>query len=293
MPIKLGGAQILPELQPGAPHAITPEIAAKIRGLGLLGVSVFLSKPLETSLKDVLHVKQTLVSAGLEVAQANGWYECLVNPDDALLRSGIRGLEALTRMGRELNARCVYVRPGSLNPRGHWWPHPGNHSLEIFNRLVKSLRTACATAAQEGMDLAVEGHVLSPLDSPEAVRNLLDAVASPHLKFNLDPVNFMGTVADVHDTRPKLNQLFDLLGEEGIIAHAKDCALRDALVVHIEEVIPGQGSLDYDLFLHRFSTKQPNGYVLIEHLPMESIPAARNFILQVANTNHIDLLDGI
>jgi sugar phosphate isomerase/epimerase len=289
MPIKLGVAQILPELQAGAPHAITPQIANQIRGMGFHGVAVFISKPLDTSLADVLAVKQTLNAAGLEVAQANGWYEALVNPNETLRESGVRGLQALIRFGRALDAPSVYVRPGGLNPRGHWWAHPENHSPQTFERLIDSLKKVCPTALDEGMTLAVEGHVLSPLDSPEAVRRLLEAVASPQLKFNLDPVNFIGTVKDVHDTRPMLNRLFDLLGNDGIIAHAKDCALGDALVVHINEVIPGQGTLDYELFLRRFAEKQPNGYFLIEHLPIEKVPAAREFIVQMAERCKIEM----
>jgi sugar phosphate isomerase/epimerase len=290
MPIKLGVAQVIPELNPGASSAITPEIAGKIRGMGFRGVSVFLQKPLETSIDDVIDVKRTLDAAGLEVAQANGWYECLVNPDDDLRHSGIRGLEALARLGREMGALSVYVRPGGLNPRGHWWPHPENHSKETFDRLVKSLQAICVTAAKEGINLAVEGHVLSPLNSPEAVRNLIDAVASPHLKFNLDPVNFIGTVADVHDTHPVLHRLFDMLGHEAIIAHAKDCTLGDALVVHIDEVVPGQGTLDYGFFLRHFAQYQPDGYFLIEHLPIDKVPAARQFIMQVAGECQIELM---
>jgi hypothetical protein len=47
------------------------------------------------------------------------------------------------------------------------------------------------------------------------------------------------------------------------------------LVVHIAEVIIGQGTLDYDLFLHRLQAECPYIYGLIEHLPDEKIPLAR------------------
>jgi sugar phosphate isomerase/epimerase len=289
MPLKLGVAQVLPELQPGVPQAITLEVAKKIRMLGFLGVSVFIANPLETTRADVLSVKRTLDAAGLEVSQVNGWYECLVNPDDTLRHAGVRGVETLIRLGREMNAQSIYVRPGSINPRGHWWPHPENHSAATFDRLVDSLRNACGTAATEGMRLAVEGHVLSPLDSPRTVRKLLDLVDSPWLKFNLDPVNFIGTVMDVHDTKPILVQLFNLLGKDSIIAHAKDCSLGDALVLHINEVIPGQGTMDYDLFLRRFAEYQPDGTILVEHLPFEKISTARDAILRAAERSAIEL----
>lgn len=253
-----------------------------VRAAGFSGAAVFFNKPLEADPSDVIRVKQAFDEAGLEVAQANGWYECLVNPDDSLRAEGVRGVQALCRIGRLLSAQTVYVRPGSLNPRGHWWPHRDNHTSETFTRLIDSLKQICPVAQGEGVTLAIEGHVLSPLDSPRRVRDLLDGVASPALKFNMDPVNFIGTVADVHDTTRVINELFDLLGADTVAAHAKDCTLGDALVVHIEEVVPGTGTLDYPLFMRRFEAICPAGYFMVEHLPDEKIAQARAALVRVA-----------
>jgi sugar phosphate isomerase/epimerase len=241
-----------------------------------------IDRPLEADRASVLRVRQAFAEAGLEVAQANGWYECLVNPDDALRAAGVAGLQALCRWGRLLDAATVYVRPGGLNPGGHWWPHPGNHTPETFDRLIASLRQVSAVAQAEGVILAIEGHVLSPLDSAARVAELLAAVASPVLKFNVDPVNFIGTVRDAHDTQRVVNELFDTLGPATVAGHAKDCRLGDALVMHVEEVVPGDGTLDLGLFLRRFQACCPGGYLLIEHLPDEKIPRARAAVCRVA-----------
>lgn len=191
-------------------------------------------------------------------------------------------MQTLCRWARVLDAETLYVRPGGLNPRGHWYGHPANHALETFDRLVDSLRQVSLVAQSEGVPLAIEGHVLSPLDTPQRVRDVLDAVGSPALRFNIDPVNFIGTVRDVHDTRRVLEGLFDLLGPDTIAAHVKDCRLGDKLVVHIEEVVPGDGVLDLALFLRRFEACCPTGYALIEHLPDEKVPRARAAVCSVA-----------
>jgi len=169
-----------------------------------------------------------------------------------------------------------------MNPRGHWWPHPDNHTAATFDRLVDSLKQVCRIAEVDGVTLAIEGHVLSPLDSARRVRDLFDAVASPALRFNVDPVNFIGSVADAHDTRRVLNELFDFLGTDTVAAHAKDVGLGETLVLHIDEVPLGTGNLDYDLFLRRFEQACPTGYILIEHLPDEEIPLARVALLAAA-----------
>jgi sugar phosphate isomerase/epimerase len=250
-------------------------VAQKVRAAGFRGVSVFFPHPLETNHAGVARVKAALYAAGLEAAQANGWYECLVNPDDALRAAGVKGLQALTRIGRWLDADTVYVRPGSLNPNGAWYPHPGNHTKETFDRLVDSLRQAAAVAQTEGMILAIEGHVLSPLDSARSIYDLLQAVGSPALKFNLDMVNFIGTVRDTLDTTRVINEVFDLLGGSIVAAHVKDCALEDELVVHIKEVIMCTGTMDQGLILKRMAVSCPDIYCLVEHLPDNLVPQAR------------------
>lgn len=275
--MKLGVAGMLPPWR-----QIDRAAAERVVAAGFRGASVVIDRPLEADRASVLRVRQAFAEAGLAVAQANGWYECLVNPDDALRAAGVAGLQALCRWGRLLDAATVYVRPGSLNPRGHWWPHPGNHRPETFDCLIASLREVSAVAAAEGVILAIEGHVLSPLDSAARVAELLAAVASPALKFNTDPVNFVGTVRDAHDPRRVVNELFDTLGPATVAGHVKDCRLGDALVVHIEEVVPGDGTLDLGLFLRRFQACCPGGYLLIEHLPDEKIPRARSAVCRVA-----------
>jgi sugar phosphate isomerase/epimerase len=194
-------------------------------------------------------------------------------------------------LGAFLQTSTVYVRPGGLNPRGHWLAHPDNHTSATFARLVDSLKQVCRTAESEGVTLAIEGHVLSALDSPRRIRDLLDAVGSPALKFNTDPVNFIGSVADAHDTRAVLNELFDLLGTDTVAAHAKDVGLGDTLVLHIDEVLLGTGNLDYALFLRRFEQVCPNGYILIEHLPDEKVLQARAALLAKAAQANIKIID--
>jgi sugar phosphate isomerase/epimerase len=284
--MKLGVAGLLPHWQ-----AIDVDACRKVRAAGFRGAQWFFPKPLETESGDVERVERAFGAAELEICQVNGAYEALVNPDAELRALGVRGLSALVRLGARLKTGSVYVRPGGLNPRGHWWPHPENHSPATFERLVDSLKQVCRVAEAEGAVLAIEGHVLSPLDSARRVRDLLDAVASPALKFNLDAANFIGTVADTHDTRRVLNELFELLGADMVAAHAKDVALGDTLVLHIDEVLLGTGTLDHGLFLRCFEACCPYGYVLIEHLPDEKIGLARENLLRVAEGLNIALME--
>jgi sugar phosphate isomerase/epimerase len=229
------------------------------------------------------------VDGDLEIAQLNGWYETLCNRDDALRAQGVAGMQALVRIGATLRAPFVYVRPGGHNPRGHWYAHPENHTQATFDHIVDSLKQVMKVAEAEGVIVAIEGHVLSALDTPRRMRELIDAVGSPKLKFNFDPVNFTGTVKDVHDTSRVLNELVNELGQYVVAAHAKDCKLGDALVVHVEEVVLGTGTMNYPLFMRQFQTLAPDGYFIIEHLPDEQVLQSRDFVVPLAKQLGIPL----
>jgi L-ribulose-5-phosphate 3-epimerase len=283
--MKLGVAGLLP----GDWRTIDKEACRKVRQAGFLGASLFINKPLEADTHDIQRVKNAFEAGGLEIAQANGWYEALINPDDHLRSAGIQGLQALVKIGKMVGAPTTYIRPGGVNPRGHWYAHPENHTPAAFERLIDSLKKVCQVAADEGMIMAIEGHVLSILNSPQKVRNLLDAVDSPALKFNTDPVNFFGTVQDVHNTTRVLNELFDLLGADTVVGHAKDLIIADVLVLHIDEVVIGNGTLNYDLFLRQFQTCCPQGYLIIEHLPDEKVHLARRALVAKAQEIGIPL----
>lgn len=206
----------------------------------------------------------------------------LVHPDPSVRAAGVRSLAPVIEAAVALGAGSVYVRPGSLNPAGPWTPHPENHTTAVRERLVESLRTLVPFAERLQMPLALEGHAVSPLDTPAVVREVIDAVGSPVLGFNADPVNFIRTIDQAYSSTALIGELFDLLGDRVVAAHSKDVTVGDRLVVHIDECVPGQGYLDHEMFLRRFDDCCPRGAVLIEHLPSESVPEARRALLEFA-----------
>src|SRR5512142_885764 len=139
--MKLGVAGLLPTWQ-----EIDLNACRNVLSAGFRGAQWFFSEPLSDEMADVRRVQQAFSDAGLEICQVNGSYEALVNPDEKLRALGVRGLSALVRLGGFLNTPTVYVRPGGLNPRGHWWPHPENHSPATFDRLVDSLKQVSSLA---------------------------------------------------------------------------------------------------------------------------------------------------
>jgi len=267
---------------PSHPREITPELAALLRSHGFTGVTVIVPDPLEARREEYERAGKILRDGDVTVAQANPRYEVLVHPDDGQRALGIRQLQAACRCASWLQAQTTYVRPGSLNPKGPWQPHPENTRLGTLLRLVDSLRQVVGAAEESGIPLAIEGASTSPLDTPERVRDVIEAVGSPALRFNADPVNFVRSLDELYDTTSLTHRLFDCCGRYTVCAHAKDITYDNWLPVRMSECLLGEGLQDQGAFLQRFEQCCPDGFVLIEHLPDDKIPAAkRNLDLAV------------
>jgi sugar phosphate isomerase/epimerase len=260
---------------PRHPREVTAETAARLRANGFTGVTVRVPDPLDAKREEYERCGKILRDGGIAVAQANPDYEVLVQPDESPRALGIRGLQAACRCAAWLGARTVYVRPGSLNPAGPWTPHPENTHLRTLLRLVDSLRAVARVAEDLGVPLALEGGSVSPVDTPERARDVFEAVDSPALGFNADPVNFVRTLDELYNTTSLIHRIFDLCGNRTVAAHAKDVTYENTIPQRFREVPIGEGLFDQVTFLRRFELACPDGFVLIEHLPDEKIPAAK------------------
>jgi sugar phosphate isomerase/epimerase len=253
-------------------------VAQRIRQAGFTGVSAVLRDPEACTEEELVRVREVLAGAGVTVAHANPLYERLVDTDEEKRQAGVRALRYSCRCTRWLGSSITHVRPGSLNPRGHWLPYPGNTSPETIDRLIRSLRETASAAEEEGVVLALEGGVPSPLDTMERVRYVIEAVGSPAVRFNMDAANFVGSLDDAFDTTSFLHRIFDLLGEYTVCGHIKDTRVDEKLTLHISECAPGDGIMDLPTYLRRFEAACPDGFVLIEHLPDEEIPRAKRAV---------------
>jgi sugar phosphate isomerase/epimerase len=262
-------------MMPRELESVDDQVARRLRQAGFTGVSVVLYDPLSATRAACERVRDVLADAGVRVAHANPLYEALVNPDEPLRREGVRVLRYACRCARWLGSAITHVRPGSLNPRGHWLPYPGNTSPETLDRLIRSLRETAPAAEDEGVLLALEGGVPSPLDTPERMRQVVEAVGSPAVRVNMDAVNFVASLQDAYDTTSFLHRAFDLLAPYIVCGHIKDVRVEETFILHISECAPGDGIMDLETYLVRFEAACPDGYLLIEHLPDGEVPRAK------------------
>ena len=106
-----------------------------------------------------------------------------------------------------------------------WRWHPENVRRKTWESLVEATKEACRIADRHEVTLAFEPEINNVVNSVAKARRLLDEVDSPWLKVVIDPANLIPSRRTrlMHFAMDEiLNEAFDWLGPDIVLAHAKD-----------------------------------------------------------------------
>lgn len=249
--------------------------------LGFHGVGAHLTVPARTIPDErAANVRAVFDAQNVPLLQLWGPYPCIISPDESVRQAGVAGATDLVKLAAKMGVKESGVRPTSLNPRGDWWPHPDNYKPETEDRLVKSLKEILAVAEDNGIDIVLEVHTTTTLNSAATIKRVIERTGSKHLKVNLDLCNFVGDLKTAFNPQPMIHEMFDTLGQYIATVHLKDFYLEDRFVVHIAETVIGTGLMDFDTILRRVQDTKPDAYVVIEHLPHNLIALAKRNLTQ-------------
>jgi len=127
-------------------------------------------------------------------------------------------------------------------------------------------------------------------DSPEIYVKLLQAIDRPTVAAHFDPVNLINCPQRYFTNGEYLKHCFKLLGPYIKSCHAKDILLGQTLTVHLDEVRPGLGGLDYRVFLSELNKLDAKTPLILEHLPNEEeYELGARYIREVAFEGGIQL----
>lgn len=239
----------------GDPEALV----AQLQAIGVEGAGMVPEQ--EYGPDQLAKLKTAFDSAGLFLGEltcyGTGWR--LTSSDAAVRRDAIASLTRRFQAARQMGAHCVGISVIADEPVDPW-------AADVWTRLVRGLSEVLPEAERIGIDLSVHPGNRGPLDSPSQLRRLLSEIKSPRLKVMLDPVN-MSNHRVCHNFTDFLNFCFDELGDSIIGAHAKDLTIDHRhWVVRIDEVPPGTGMLDYEVYLQRLDQLEGEIIFTIEHL---------------------------
>ncbi len=263
------------------------EAAAKTRELGLRSVqfvpaevSVGFGFDAETSgySRDFGRWAAAYRANDIEICAIAG-YVNLLHHDGARRAQNIDAFKRFLHDMAGIGVTLISTETGSLATTGDWHDDPANRTPEAWDALKAVLADLVAVAEREDVTILIEPYVVNVCYRPELGVRMLREIDSPHLRLCMDPTNFFSNA----EARPELVAAtmragFEAEGEDFRLAHAKDVTppAPGAAVPGLPG--PGQGMLDYPLYLDLLSAAGYDGPLVIEHLTEAEVPAALEFV---------------
>ncbi len=246
--------------------------AAAVRGLGYSAAYC----PLDGGEGDAVirAYAEAAAAADIVIAEVGAWSNPL-SPDEETRRAAVALCQERLALADRIGARCCVNIAGS---RGEQWdgPHPANLTGETFDLIVETVRRIVDAVRPTRTCYTLEPMPWMYPDSPESYLRLLRAVDRRQFAVHLDPVNIVCSPQRYFDNAGLIRECFAQLGPHIRSCHAKDIALSGKLTVHLDEVIPGRGGLDYRTYLQELARLEPDMPLMLEHLqkPQEYAEAA-------------------
>ncbi len=211
---------------------------------------------------------QSAEQAGIVIAETGAWSNPL-SPVESIRRSAMEKCEIMLALADEVGARCCVNIAGSL---GKKWdgPHPADLTSETFNLIVDTTRTIIDAVRPKRTYYTLEPMPWMYPDSIESYERLIRAIDRPQFGVHFDPVNLINSPQRYFFNGDFILDFIAHLGSEIRSVHAKDILLQDNLTVHLDEVRPGLGGLDYRTLLRGLDQLEPDLPLMLEHLSQAS-----------------------
>jgi sugar phosphate isomerase/epimerase len=217
-------------------------------------------------------IRRAFAVRGLRMAAVSGTFN-MIHPDPARRADGLRRLAILVGACRDMGTSIITLCTGTRDPDDMWRRHPDNDSAEAWPDLVASMREAVRSAEESDVTLAFEPEVANVLDSAQKGRQLLDEIGSPRLKVVMDGANLFHA-GELPRMREVLDQAFELLGKDIVLAHAKDLS-RDGEAGH---EAAGTGLLDYGHYLSLLRRAGYDGPLILHGLTAAQVDGCVAFL---------------
>ena len=254
--MRLGGSVMKPYNSP-------KEWLAHVKELGYSAV-IF---PVESTapLSVIREYEQVCRDNDLLIGEVGAWRNVMARDEKeraANIEWNIRQLELAETVG----ANCCVNISGSF---AEMWDgyHPALDTKETWDLVVSNTQKIIDAVKPTRTSYSLEPMPWMVPESPEQYLQLLKDVDRPAFKVHLDYCNMLNSIERYRHASEFITHCFDLLGESIVSIHAKDALIvQGALPVNINEIMPGEGSIDLSLvtkLAHQLGDDIP---VFVEHL---------------------------
>mgnify|MGYP000085476349 CR=1 FL=1 len=219
----------------------------------------------DASAETVSAYREAAAAADVEIAEVGAWGTNPISDDPDERAAAVDQCVAALELADAIGARCAVNVAGS---RGDRWaaPHPENLTDETFYRIVESVQAIVDRADPDEAVYALEPMPWVYPHDVESYRSLVEAIDREAFGVHFDPVNLITSPERYYENAAFVREFVAEFGDEIEVVHLKDTLLTDDLTVHIDEVRPGAGDLDYHVLLSALDELDDDLPLLLEHL---------------------------
>jgi len=275
---------------PVVSQGFTPALVGRLRSWGIRALALHLQDAEAVVAREGRRVRDLLAHDGIRVWQSTGYQPNLVDPDPATRRQAHQRVRLGLAVAERLGAVMVNTGVGSYHPTFPYGPHPANHTARAKATLVDNLRLLCPEAEDRGLLLSLEPHVQTTVADPDTIAEIVAAVDHPALRVNFDPVNLLGSLPEVFDAGAAIARMGRRMG--GFLApsaHVKDIRPLPELVVHLAEVGPGEGHVDWAAYFEVCRGLGDGAALILEHVHGDAVEPAIEATASLAERHGVRL----
>jgi L-ribulose-5-phosphate 3-epimerase len=214
---------------------------------------------------------------GVAIAALAG-YRNLVAPDEKARRANLEFIARCLETAPLFGTSVVATEAGTRHPTEEWGDSPDNWRPESRALLEDALTELIPVAERAGSILALEASVKHVLRTAGQVLGVLERFPSRHLQVVCDPYNYLSS--HLLAARQRISAGFlDRFEHRFVVAHLKDV---DPGGAEVETGEFGTGVFPQRPYIDFLATRRPDLPLVIEHLPLEHVPAVASRVRELA-----------
>jgi sugar phosphate isomerase/epimerase len=271
--IRLGGPIFLESEDP-------EELAREYRRLGYSAATC--PKATAEDSARVRAIEKAFAAHDVVLAEVGAWVNML-DPDSEKRRANLKYVSDRLALAEAVGARCCVDIAGSYHPTVWYGLHPKNYTREAFDATVENCRTVIDAIKPTRTKFSIEMQVGLQPQGVDGYLKLIKAVDRKSFGVHLDVCNGIDSPDMFYRTGDHIRNCFEKLGRWILSCHAKDLAwVPDGYNLHLAEVIPGRGEVDYRAYLTELSKMPVETPLILEHLKgAEQYEEGKKHILKV------------
>ena len=204
-------------------------------------------------------------AADLVIAEVGAWSNPIAT-DDAKREAAVKHNRERLALADRIGARCCVNIAGSRNPTAWAGPHGDNFSKATFDLIVQTVRGIIDAVKPTRTFYALECmQWIAPTTADEYLA-LIKAIDRKQFAVHFDPVNMIWSPERYYRTGEIIREFVAKLGPQIRSCHAKDVTIDSKSIVHLDEIAPGGGNLDYKTYLLELAKLDPDTPLMLEHL---------------------------